>query len=58
MELHTGKYANSSKNDLKKETERLKKAVMFGNELGLIINAGYGLDYENISFLGRRNTLT
>ena len=50
VELHTGRYANSSNNNLTKEIERLKKAAMFGNELGLIINAGHGLDYENICF--------
>ena len=50
MELHTGRYANSIKNDLTKETDRLKKAAMLGNELGLIIIAGHGRVYVNISF--------
>jgi len=48
IELHTGEYANTSNLGRKKELDRLKQAATLGRELGLIINAGHGLDYENV----------
>ncbi|MEW5757876.1 MAG: pyridoxine 5'-phosphate synthase [Candidatus Omnitrophota bacterium] len=49
VELHTGKYANSSSEKLKNRfLEELTNSVNFARELGLTINAGHGLNYYNV----------
>ena len=49
IELHTGRYANSrSTKDLKRNLSRLKNATLYARQLGLIVNAGHGLDYDNV----------
>lgn len=48
IELHTGTYANLSGKKQKKELERIKSAVRLGKKLGLTVNAGHGIDYENV----------
>ena len=47
VELHTGTYAELSGDAQNAELERLHRACIIGNELGLHINAGHGLHYEN-----------
>ncbi len=50
IELHTGEYANAT--DLAQETEQWEKIrdmAMAGEKLGLGINAGHGLTYQNVS---------
>jgi pyridoxine 5-phosphate synthase len=48
IEIHTGRYANAKTRQLrKKELDILKKAVSFGISIGLEVNAGHGLDYDN-----------
>ena len=48
IELHTGEYANAvSDTARKKELEILKKATKYSLSLGLEVNAGHGLNYEN-----------
>lgn len=47
IELHTGGYANAAKNQKKKYIEQLDCAAQEANKMGLIVNAGHGLDYEN-----------
>ncbi len=48
IEIHTGKYAETS-TAKKRETEinRVKRAVKYARSLGLGVNAGHGLDYQN-----------
>ncbi|KAA3608750.1 MAG: pyridoxine 5'-phosphate synthase [Planctomycetota bacterium] len=49
VELHTGAYANAREESAREqERQRLETAARYGHELGLRINAGHGLDYENI----------
>ena len=48
IELHTGHYANHSKIDSNPHLENLKKALELGLKKGLVVNAGHGLNYENI----------
>ena len=45
IELHTGKYARAK--NKKYELAKLKKAARLGRALGLIVNAGHGLNYQN-----------
>ncbi len=58
IELHTGEYANSSSARRQKELNRLKQAATLGHELGLIINAGHGLDYENVQEISKIGLFT
>jgi pyridoxine 5-phosphate synthase len=49
VELHTGAYAEAENHDVaQKELERVERAVAFGLEKGLIVNAGHGLHYHNV----------
>lgn len=49
IELHTGQYVNAANPaDRKKELERLTVASEFAHSLGLIVNAGHGLNYDNV----------
>ncbi len=49
VEIHTGCYADAGnrqeKND---EYRRIVRAVELGSELGLQVNAGHGLNYQNV----------
>ena len=58
IELHTGEYANTSDARRKKELDRLTQAASLGRELGLIINAGHGLNYENVWEVSRIGLFT
>mgnify|MGYP006091863743 CR=1 FL=1 len=49
VELHTGTYADASGIAQEEELSRVASAARYGDELGLIINAGHGLHYENVS---------
>jgi len=49
VEIHTGAYANEKGNLRDKELLRLQKAVLKARELGLVVNAGHGLNYQNVS---------
>ncbi len=47
IELHTGTYANAGEN-VSKELDRLMAAAEHAHQLGLVVNAGHGLDYSNL----------
>ena len=53
IELHTGAYAEHfhSKRERNVELERLISASNLAHELGLQVNAGHGLNYENLPVL-------
>ncbi len=48
IELHTGSYANSDKNNHYSELNKILESAMFAKELGFIVNAGHGLNYINV----------
>ena len=49
IELHTGHYADCrTPKDRRKMLAELREAVAYASDLGLIVNAGHGLDYENV----------
>lgn len=49
VELHTGCYAEAGSVDAQLvELERIRQAVSYGRKQGLIVNAGHGLNYQNI----------
>lgn len=49
IELHTGKYAEAwGTEEQELEFNKLKEAAKLANQLGLKVNAGHGLTYENV----------
>ncbi len=47
IELHTGHYADTAGAEQLAEFERICAAVEYGNRIGLKVNAGHGLNYDN-----------
>ena len=49
VELHTGAYADATDSEYRAgELERVQDAVQYGLQIGLQMNAGHGLHYENV----------
>jgi pyridoxine 5-phosphate synthase len=48
IELHTGAYAEHQGQSQMAELVRIKAAAQYGSKLGLVVNAGHGLHYENV----------
>ncbi len=49
IEIHTGVFANAlSEEEQFDELERIRAAVKHAKKLGMGVNAGHGLDYQNI----------
>ena len=53
VELHTGSYANQKGIAQKKELEKLIEASRYAHQLGLGINAGHGLNLQNVNAMRR-----
>ncbi len=53
VEIHTGGYAELSGDEQDAELERIREACVLGHDLGLVINAGHGLHYENVQPIAR-----
>lgn len=48
IEIHTGSYANAAGKKREWELSRVRESARLGQELGLHVHAGHGLNYENI----------
>jgi len=48
IELHTGAYADSTGSERVSQLKRLADAAIAADRLGLVVNAGHGLDYHNV----------
>jgi pyridoxine 5-phosphate synthase len=48
IELHTGQYANATKEEFESEYEKLYIAAEYATKNGILVNAGHGLNYHNI----------
>ena len=49
IEIHTGRYAEQTNSiNQTKELETIKKAATWAKTQGLIVNAGHGLNYQNV----------
>lgn len=49
IELHTGCYANSFSVKTRKENfKKIDEAVRYAKKFNILVNAGHGLDYENV----------
>ena len=53
VELHTGRYADTTGKKQAAELARIADAAQYGQELGLVINAGHGLHYQNVKPIAR-----
>ena len=58
IEIHTGTYADAkTEKAADKEFEKIKEAAKLAKALGLRINAGHGLDYNNVKRLRALNLI-
>jgi pyridoxine 5-phosphate synthase len=49
IEIHTGAYADAKTiAETAKELKRIRQAVEFAHQAGLVVNAGHGLNYHNV----------
>ncbi len=53
VELHTGTYVDSDGERQQGELQRVVAAASYGRQIGLIVNAGHGLHYENVTAIAR-----
>jgi pyridoxine 5-phosphate synthase len=53
VELHTGAYADADGAQQDAELARVVDAAAYGNGIGLVVNAGHGLHYENVAAIAR-----
>ncbi|MBV1915616.1 MAG: pyridoxine 5'-phosphate synthase [Pseudomonadales bacterium] len=50
IEVHTGRYADAeTPTEARLELIRIQQAVEYANQKGLIVNAGHGLHYHNVT---------
>ena len=49
VELHTGAYAGAEGEAQVRELGRIADAARYGDEIGLVVNAGHGLHYGNVA---------
>jgi len=57
IELHTGKYAELSGSEQYKELQRIIESTHLANDLGLVVNAGHGLNYNNVRKIASINNM-
>ena len=53
VELHTGAYADAEGDEQVRELQRIVDAAKYGHRLGLVVNAGHGLHYDNVAAIAR-----
>ena len=57
IELHTGKYAEQTGDDQNEELQRIIESTHQANDLGLVVNAGHGLNYTNVKKIASINNI-
>ncbi len=54
IELHTGSYSKAQSHlKIKKELDKLQRMTRYARNLGLVVNAGHGLNYENVTAISK-----
>jgi pyridoxine 5-phosphate synthase len=53
VELHTGAFANAQGEAQERELNRIRAAATLAHEAGLQVNAGHGINYDNIALIRR-----
>lgn len=51
VELHTGAFANAQRDAQLAQLERITRASKLASSLGLQVNAGHGINYQNIALI-------
>lgn len=54
VELHTGGWANADRRDRNQHLKKLTGAAASGRKLGLTVNVGHGLTYDNVTPIVQR----
>lgn len=49
VEIHTGHYAGASGDAVQRELDKILTAIDYADSLGLIVNAGHGLNCDNVA---------
>ena len=57
IELHTGKYADLKGKEQYKELQKIIESTYYGIDLGLVVNAGHGLNYQNVKKIASINNI-
>ena len=57
IELHTGKYAELSGSKQYEELQWIIESSYLANDLGLVVNAGHGLNYNNVKKIASINNM-
>ena len=57
IELHTGKYANLKGKHQYEELQKIIESTYHANDLGLVVNAGHGLNYQNVGKIASINNI-
>jgi len=57
IELHTGKYSELNGQDQYKELQRIIESAHLANDLGIVVNAGHGLNYNNVKKIAAINNM-
>ena len=57
IELHTGKYADLKGEDQYKELQKIIESTYSANDIGLVVNAGHGLNYQNVKKIASINIM-
>ena len=57
IELHTGKYSELNGKEQSDELQKIIEATYLANDLGLIVNAGHGLNYQNVRKIASINNI-
>lgn len=55
IEIHTGRYANARDSKIARELAAINDAVKIGRGLGMVVNAGHGLNYVNVKNIAAIN---
>ena len=57
IELHTGKYSELTGQGQYEELQRIIESTHLANDLGLVVNAGHGLNYNNVKKIAAINNM-
>ena len=57
IELHTGKYSELKSDEQYRELQKIIESTFVATDLGLVVNAGHGLNYQNVKEIAAINNI-
>ena len=57
IELHTGKYSDLKGQEQYVELQKIIESTYYANDIGLVVNAGHGLNYHNVEKIASINNM-